>query len=137
MYLTYSEYTDFGGELDETAFDDLEFEARKQLDYYTFNRLKYDTVYSDNIKRTMYKLIQIAEKQQKSLVTGNNVDGTGLAMVSSQSNDGVSTSWNVMSASDVYNTLKDEIGRTIKMYLADERNSLEQRLLFRGRYANE
>lgn len=137
MYLTYSEYTDFGGTLDETAFNDLEFEARSQVDYYTFNRLQNETEYPEAVKRVMYKLIQIAEQQQKALVTGNNADGTGNAMVSSQSNDGVSTSWNVMSASDVYKTLKDETGKVIKHYLSDVRNSLGHRLLYRGIYPDE
>lgn len=137
MYLSYDEYTDMGGTLDETAFNDLEFEARSQVDYYTFNRLQNETEYPEAVKRVMYKLIQIAEQQQKALVTGNNADGTGNAMVSSQSNDGVSTSWNVMSASDVYKTLKDETGKVIKYYLSGVRNSLGHRLLYRGIYPDE
>lgn len=137
MYLSYDEYTNMGGTLDKTAFNDLEFEARSQVDYYTFNRLQNETEYPEAVKRVMYKLIQLAEQQQNALVTGNNADGTGNAMVASQSNDGVSTSWNVMSASDVYKTLKDETGKVIKHYLSGVRNSLGHRLLYRGIYPDE
>ena len=41
MYLTYDEYNTLGGQaLEETAFNQLEFEARTQIDWWTFGRLK-------------------------------------------------------------------------------------------------
>ena len=33
MYLTFDEYTDMGGNLDETAFEDFEFEAGVKIFY--------------------------------------------------------------------------------------------------------
>ena len=40
QYLTYEEYRALGGTLDLTSFNLLEFEARRQIDIKTFNRLK-------------------------------------------------------------------------------------------------
>ena len=39
MYLAYEDYQNMGGTLDETAFNDFEFEAETIVDWYTFNRL--------------------------------------------------------------------------------------------------
>ena len=36
MYLTYNEYREYGGTLDETAFADINFEAESYVDWYTF-----------------------------------------------------------------------------------------------------
>ena len=137
MYLTFDEYTDMGGNLDETAFEDFEFEAGCQVDYWTFNRLKNDTEYPDALKRVIYKLIQVAQAKQNSLTAGNSQDGTGTAMVSSQSNDGVSVSWNVMSASQLFDNLKDETEDIIRKGLYGVRDSLGHRLLYRGIYPDE
>lgn len=137
MYLSYDEYTDMGGNLDETAFDDFEFEASCQVDYWTFNRLKNDTEYPEALKRVIYKLIQTAEAKQNSLTAGNSTDGTGTAMVSSQSNDGVSVSWNVMSATQLFDYLKDETEDIIRKGLYGVRNELGQKVLYRGIYSNE
>ena len=40
MYLTYEEYQAYGGQLDETSFNDLEYDAESTVNWYTFNRLK-------------------------------------------------------------------------------------------------
>ncbi len=40
QYLTYTEYQELGGTLEETPFNILEFEARKRIDIRTQNRLK-------------------------------------------------------------------------------------------------
>ena len=60
MYLTYAEYTAMGGTLDETTFNDLEFEAEALVNWYTFNRLKKDTTFPDELKRLMKYLINLA-----------------------------------------------------------------------------
>lgn len=59
MYLTYAEYTNMGGTLDETAFNDFEFEAESIVDWYTFNRLHNMTTYPEKLKRCMYSLIKV------------------------------------------------------------------------------
>lgn len=40
MYITYEQYTDFGGSLDETAFNMWARRAARKLDYFTLGRLK-------------------------------------------------------------------------------------------------
>ena len=52
MYLTYEEYVAFGGQLDSTTFTLLEMEAENVINWYTFNRLKKDTTFSDDVKNS-------------------------------------------------------------------------------------
>lgn len=137
MYLTYARYKELGGELDETAFNDFEFEAECLVNYYTFNRLKNETEYPEELEKVMYSLIKTASNKQQALGNKTNNDGTINALVSSQSNDGVSVSWNVMSASEVYETLKNDSVNIIRLGLDGVRNSLGHRLLYRGIYPDE
>ena len=101
MYLTYEEYIEFGGDdsaLDETAFENLEFEARTQIDWWTFGRLKNETTYPEAVKRCMFKLIELLDKQQKVLMV-DAVDEDGnikAGLMAHQSNDGVSSTYNVI-----------------------------------------
>ena len=49
MYITYEQYKNYGGTLDEATFNEYEFEARSWVNWYTFNRLENDDV-SENEK---------------------------------------------------------------------------------------
>ena len=140
MYLTFDEYLTFGGTLEETAFDNLEFEARTVIDWWTYNRLQNDTEYPEAVKRCMYKLITIiSQKQEAQVLDGPNstVTSSGRAGIMQESNDGVSTMYNVLSASEIINQSQEEIKATIRMYLQNVRNSLGQKVLYRGLYPNE
>lgn len=140
MYLTFDEYLTFGGTLEETAFDNLEFEARTVIDWWTYNRLQNDTEYPEAVKRCMYKLItMIIQKQEAQVLDGPNstVTSSGRAGIMQESNDGVSTMYNVLSASEIINQSQEEIKATIRMYLQNVRNSLGQKVLYRGLYLNE
>ena len=139
MYLTYDEYIDMGGEtLEETAFDNLEFEARATIDWWTFNRLQNEVEYPEAVKRCMFALIRLIKDKQDSMVTNAQAsDGTKQAGITHQSNDGVSTSYNVISARSAVEMIKQDIQATIKMYLHGVRNSLGQKVLYRGIYPNE
>ena len=147
MYLTYEQYQEYGGTLDETAFNMYEFEAAAKIDYYTFNRLKKGDGYDsqpENVKeavcRCIYRLILLMQsKDTANAVSGESGDGDvkSVAGISSQSNDGVSVSYNVMSASEASAKADDEIKMTISSYLSMCRNSLGQRLLYRGIYEDE
>lgn len=138
MYLTYNEYVEYGGTLEETAFDQLEFEARTKIDWWTFNRLQKDDVYPEAVKRCMFKLVQLIEDRQKAMTMSPVMeDGSVNAGIASESNDGVSTSYNVLSAHDIVDMLQKEFEITIQMYLNGVRNSLGHRLLYRGVYPNE
>ena len=140
MYLSYDDYQNMGGTLDETAFDDFEFEAESIIDWYTFNRLQNDTEYPERLKKCVYKLIKMAQTQQAALTTG---EGTGedavesTASIASRSNDGVSISYNVMSTKDVFDTLKDEMGGAVQRYLNGVVNELGRKVLYRGLYPGE
>ena len=70
---------------------------------------------------------------------GDVEDGssTSTGAISSQSNDGVSVSYNVLSASEAYKLCEDEVGNTVKRYLNDVTNELGRKLLYRGLYPGE
>lgn len=142
MYLTYEEYIEFGGDdsaLDETAFENLEFEARTQIDWWTFGRLKNETSYPEAVKRCMFKLIELLDKQQKVLMV-DAVDEDGnikAGLMAHQSNDGVSSTYNVITGNMAVRVLKSQLDNTIKMYLQDVKDSLGRKVLYRGLYSGE
>lgn len=147
MYLTYSEYQTYGGQLGQTAFEMYEFEASAQVDFYTFNRLKKDGGFTEQseevqtaVKRCVYRLVKLLQARDTILATSGD-DGTGdnvsVAGITSQSNDGVSVSYNVLSASEASSKVDTDIERTISTYLTACKNSLGQRLLYRGIYPDE
>ena len=142
MYLSYAEYQSYGGTLDETTFNDFEFEASTQVDYYTFNRLQKmaEEDYPEALKRCMYKLIQLAQVQASVNGTGNPesviTDGVG-AGVASQSNDGVSISYNILSANEAVSNATAKSEQLIRQYLSNVTDSLGRKLLYRGIYPDE
>ena len=79
-YLTYSEYTSLGGKLDKTEFIKLEFEARKNIDMFTFGRLKNLKEQVEEVKMCVLKLIDILNNYKKissrdKSVQSENTDG--------------------------------------------------------------
>ena len=151
-YLTYTEYTNMGGSLDEVTFNEYAFEAQSIIDWYTFNRLKKDTTFTEEVKRCMYSLIKLAKLKADSMILGSQTvitsDGTTTttvtteAAIASQSNDGVSVSYNSVSASDVFNNLSafkpgGEIESIVKRYLQGVLNEAGRAVLYRGVYPDE
>ena len=137
MYLTYEEYLNMGGTLDETAFDNYLIDAEMLIDWYTFNRLENETVIPEKVKKCVYKLITLADMKSKAFVLGREVNGDGNASVASQSNDGVSISYNTISASQALDLIKSDAENIIKQYLNGVVNSLGRKLLYRGIYPDE
>lgn len=138
MYLTYEEYQNMGGTLDETTFNDLEFEAEALVNWYTFNRLKNDTTFPDELKRLMKYLINLANSKAELLnASGSGSETSSGKMIASQSNDGVSISYNVLSAKDLMDTSKNDAETAIKQYLQGVMNEAGRLLLYRGVYPNE
>lgn len=138
MYLTFEEYQEYGGTLEETAFNDLEFQARSVIDWWTFNRLSNETVYPEAVKRCVFRLIKlINDRQQAMLVGSQSSDSTKAAGIASESNDGVSTTYNTLSATEAVDTLQKEMEDVIRLYLSAIRNSLGHNLLYRGVYPDE
>lgn len=131
MYLTYDEYLNMGGTLEEATFVNLEFEARTKVDYYTFNRLNKDTTYSEAVKRCVYKIIELIQLKAQAMSSGNE------SSVASQSNDGFSVTFNTLNAQQALEASTNEILNTINMYLSFSENEAGKRLLYRGRYPDE
>lgn len=140
-YLSYAEYTEMGGTLTETEFGDLNFEAECYVDWYTFNRLHNEETIPDRVKICIYYIIRLLQKQMElmnsSLGNPESSDTTSVAGIAHQSNDGVSISYNVISAHDALDLIKKEIDNMIRRYLQGITNSLGRKLLYRGIYPDE
>ena len=138
MYLSYEQYTAMGGTLTETVFLNYEFEAEALINYATFNRLKNDTIIPPEVTKLTKYIIDLVEKQANSLSLGKGENAvSGNIYITSQSNDGVSTSYNGMSSADVFDTCNAEIQSAIKKYLYGVMNEARRYLLFRGLYPGE
>lgn len=140
MYLSYEKYQSMGGALDEPTFNEYEFTAETVVDWYTFNRLHNETEYPAPLERLMYALIHLIQIRMTALDSNSGVTagGTGAAGgIIKQSNDGVSTEYNMLSAGDVLNASDGEVAKMIKFYLQGVMNSLGRKLLYRGLYPGE
>ena len=153
MYLTYEDYQSMGGTLDETAFNDFEYEAETIVNWYTFNRLKEETEYPDELARCMYRLIMLAKLKADALLMGKQVtvqyDDQGNkttteveTYIKGQSNDGVSIDYNAVDANEVFGLLSSTgkgnvLETTVFRYLQGVRNSNNKLLTYRGIYSDE
>lgn len=141
MYLTYDEYTEMGGTLDEATFKDLEFEARSYVDWYTFSRLQKENTIPLQVKECMYYLIRLITNKMNVLntlpTTDSETSTTGSSDILSQSNDGVSITYNKLSSKEMLSSIKDEIADSINRYLQGVTDSLGRKLLYRGLYPGE
>lgn len=144
MYLTYDDFQEMGGMLDDAAFQDLEFEARTIIDWYTFGRIKkmYENgeKLPEEINRCMYRLIAYLKDLQDATaaVGSDGITSTGeSAGIASQSNDGVSISYNTISASEKLRDADKEKQKIVQRYLNTVVDSLGRRVLYRGLYPNE
>lgn len=142
-YLTYEEYSDMGGTLDETLFSTYSYDAQAYIDWYTFNRLWKEEWRTEEImervKICMYQLINLVATKANTI--SPDVSSTGginvNAQVKEQSNDGVSTTYAVLSAETLFEKAKQEIEDCIKRYLSGLMNSMGRKILYRGLYPNE
>lgn len=135
MYLTYDEYVIYGGTLDETAYEAIEFEAQAILNWITFNRLRNEPSYSDEVKRCIYDLINLITMKRNALLStgGNNSDST----IARMENDGVAITYNTMSAADLFEKIHVDANRIVVRYLSGVKNSEGKLLTYRGLYADE
>ena len=138
-YLTYDEYTEMGGTIDETLFNSLCLDAQGYIDWHTFNRLWNETEIPERVKICMYQLINLLAVTNNALIP--NVQATnGInvnAQIETQSNDGVSTTYAVLPAEMLYEKAKKEIDESINRNLNGVMNSAGRRLLYRGLYPGE
>lgn len=138
MYITFEEYQNYGGTLDEPTFNSIYYEAEIKIDYYTFNRLVNDTIVTEKVKKCVVKLMSLLNtfNEYKKVITNINNP-----VVSSASNDGVSMSYGGYLGNTTPNDLKivqeqlnKDILNTIKQYLSGEKNQAGKVLLYRGVY---
>ena len=139
MYLTYEEYQNMGGTLDDTAFTDLEYEARAYINWITFDRLKKETTIPEEVKECEYHILKLMQARLDAMriPQGDNEASASGAGIASQSNDGVSVSYNILTARELIKTLEAEIKIVGNRYLQGVKDSLGHRLLYRGLYPDE
>lgn len=135
MYLTYENYKSLGGTLDETDFNRFEFQVEAQINYATFNRLKGDTVIPEEVTRLSFYLVDLMEKKAAAFSLGKTENGT--AYITTQSNDGVSISYNGIAPSDLIKLCKTDFLDAIRNYLEGVKNEAGRKLLYRGIYPGE
>lgn len=103
QYLTYDEYRTLGGILDEMPFNLLEYNARKEIDLRTLNRLQGIGNNYNEVKMCMYNMIVVLNsydnyvKQDKSIAS-ESIDGYS-----------VSYSGNVDNSQKIKNEIDDVI----------------------------
>jgi hypothetical protein len=136
MYLTYEEHQDMGGTLEETTFTKFEFQVEAQINYATFNRLKGDIAIPEEVKRLTLYLIDLMEKKAAAFSLGKGSSNADVH-ITSQSNDGVSISYNGLSPSDLIELCKADSLNAIKSYLDGVTNEAGRKLLYRGLYPGE
>ena len=114
MLLSYNEYENAGGGLDEAAYNIYGYEAERLMQSKTHNRIKTVT---EPIK---YCFVRVCEIMQKADITADKV--------SSWSNDGVSGSFEKVETND-YIKKAEEI---IHNYLINETDEKGTPLLYLG-----
>jgi len=140
MYLTYEEYIEYGGTLDETTFLQYCFECSKKIDAFTAERIKAMTTIPETVKRCMMALLyqeQLYTTNMQNIIMGNSAGNEG-RLVSSYINDGYQESFatgggdpgTYMAA--VRHGIDLTESNTIKSYLALERDDTGTLLLYRG-----
>lgn len=89
QYLTYAEYQALGGDaIGETPFNLLEYEARKQIDLRTQNRLKNLETIPNEVKICMFNLINKIDSYNTTIQDAGNVaneqiDGYSIGYITS------------------------------------------------------
>lgn len=121
-YLTYSEYTEYGGSASKTDFTMLEFKARKRIDRLTASRVEKMKAVPKAVKMCMVSLIEVDRKAGVEAQVNNPV-------VTSFNTDGYSESYGkALSVADA----EKSMSATIKSMLWGETDDNGVPLLYRG-----
>ena len=102
QYLTYDEYKSLGGNLDQTPFNLLEFEARKIINNNTQNRLINVSDIPQEVKLCTFKLITSIMKFTK------DEDNSQNSNIASENIDGYSVTYNNISLDQIENVVKSK-----------------------------
>ena len=89
QYLSYDEYEELGGTLEEVPFNELEYECRRIIDSRTQNRLKDADEIPEEVKMLENKMIQdlqgyyVSLNKAQSGISSENTDGYSVSYISS------------------------------------------------------
>lgn len=113
QYLTYEEYKGLGGVLNIMPFNLLEYEARKQIDIRTFNRLVGLDEIPQDVKLCEYRLINDIKGYIDAI---NGIANNG--NVASENTDGYSISYaSLNNVSEIVKSKNAELDDIIRTYL--------------------
>ncbi len=119
MYLTFDEYEEMEGSVNDASFPRYEHKARALIDLLTFGRLVNESPVRDAVKYACFDLIEAMHGAETF------AGGAGLG-VSSMSNDGVSVTFaGAVNASSRYSSI-------VKTWLAAETTACGVPLLYMG-----
>lgn len=110
QYLTYDDYQSLGGNLDETPFNLLEYNARMKINERTFGRLIGKGQNYQEVKLCVYNMITTLNSYS-SYETQNKA-------ISSESTDGYSISYGTPQKS-ITEAKNNELENTIDTYLSN------------------
>lgn len=98
QYLSYAEYQSLGGSAIGTMpFNILEFEARKQIDLRTQNRLIGIDTIPDEVKLCTFHLINRIKSYDETITASTESNGS----IASESTDGYSISYNQVNSTQI------------------------------------
>ena len=112
MYLSYDEYVEMGGKIDNAAFNIYLRRAEAEINMQTYQRLSNAETIPNEVKSCAWELIEIFHKKSKQ-------------MAGSVSNDGVSVSYETID-------IEKETGNIIKRNLLHVLGPDETPLLYLG-----
>lgn len=123
-YINYEEYIDLGGELTEKDFARFGFMAESKLNMITRNRVYKDVItgntlaYTESLKRLMLELCDLCKE----------LSSASKSKVASQSNQGMSKSYESASKSDIEASIYD----ACSTYLGSYRDNRGTPLMYMG-----
>lgn len=109
LYLTFPEYQELEGNLEEMPFNILSFKAQKIIDKHTSGRLKSLTEQAKEVKMCVFDLMKVLESYDTV------IKNTG---ISSENTDGYSVSYGAISSENAKSMTAD-INNCIRSWLAD------------------
>lgn len=122
MYLTYDEYTEYGGTMAQAAFTLAEFKAQKRIDYLTDSRVKAMASVPEAVKLCIMAIMDMESKVGTEAQVSNPV-------VTSYNTDGYSESYGKAMGTDEADLA---MNKTVKAYLSGEVDDYGVPLLYRG-----
>lgn len=82
QYLTYNEYKSLGGNLNQTPFNLLEYEARRIIDNRTLQRLKGIEQVPQEVKMCMFSLVNTINSYTNQSQTSKNISSESVGSYS-------------------------------------------------------